>query len=90
MNEAKDNVKYLTTLEKFIEPLYTGTPQTIIDSLPALMNSVKMIHTIARYYNTTEKMTQLFMKITNQMITTCKKTILEGKPVDKLWLRDPD
>ena len=57
LNEAKDNVKYLTTLEKFIEPLYSGTPQTIIDSLPALMNSVKMIHTIARYYNTTEKMT---------------------------------
>ena len=90
VNEAKDNVKYLTTLEKFIDPLYTGTPQTIIDSLPALMNSVKMIHTIARYYNTTEKMTQLFMKITNQMITTCKKSILKDKPVDKLWLRDPD
>jgi dynein heavy chain len=90
LNEAKDNVKYLTTLEKFIEPLYTGTPQTIIDSLPALMNSVKMIHTIARYYNTTEKMTQLFMKITSQMITNCKKTILQGKSVDKLWLRDPD
>ena len=59
-NEAKDNVKYLTTLEKFIEPLYESTPATIIDTLPALMNAVKMIHTIARYYNTTERMTNLF------------------------------
>jgi len=65
LNEAKDNVKYLTTLEKFIDPLYTGTPVTIIETLPALMNSVKMIHTIARYYNTSERMTHLFMKITN-------------------------
>lgn len=48
-NEAKDNVKFLYTLERFIEPLYSGTATTIIDTLPALMNSIKMIHTIARY-----------------------------------------
>lgn len=65
LNEAKDNVKYLTTLEKFIEPLYTGDPQQIIDTLPALMNAIKMINTIARFYNTGDKMTGLFIKITN-------------------------
>lgn len=65
LNEAKDNVKYLTTLEKFVDPLYNGTPQQIIDTLPALMNAIKMIHTIARFFNTTDKMTGLFMKITN-------------------------
>jgi dynein heavy chain len=77
LNEAKDNVKYLQTLEKFIEPLYDGTPETIKDTLPALMNSIKMIHTIARYYNTNERMTGLFIKITNAMIANCKKNILE-------------
>eukprot|EP00397_Hematodinium_sp_SG-2012_P000031 GEMP01000031.1.p1 GENE.GEMP01000031.1~~GEMP01000031.1.p1 ORF type:complete len:4639 (+),score=1050.01 GEMP01000031.1:391-14307(+) len=88
-NEAKDNVKYLTTLDKFIEPLYAGYPSTIIDTLPALMNSVKMIHTIARYYNTTERMTNLFTKITNQMIINCKDCILDGDETDKLWDKDP-
>ncbi|CAD7960877.1 unnamed protein product [Amoebophrya sp. A25] len=96
-NEAKDNVKYLTTLEKFIEPLYTGTPSSIIDSLPALMNACKMIHTIARYYNTTERMTNLLTKVTNQMIINCKNCILgvsnadEGTPVgpEVLWEQDP-
>jgi len=88
-NEAKDNVKYLTTLEKFIEPLYNGTPATIIDTLPALMNAVKMIHTIARYYNTTERMTNLFAKITNQMITNCKECVLDGEEPESLWQKDP-
>ena len=65
------NEKYLKTLEKFIEPLYEADPMAIIDTLPALMNSIKMIHTIARYYNTTERMTNLFVKITNQMVNNC-------------------
>jgi len=76
LNEAKDNVKYLQTLEKFIEPLYDGNPTTIIETLPALMNSIKMIHTIARYYNTSDRMTGLFVKITNMMIHNCKYNIL--------------
>jgi len=88
-NEAKDNVKYLTTLEKFIEPLYIGTPSTVIDALPALMNAVKMIYTIARYYNTTDRMTNLFAKITNQMITNCKHCVVDGDEADSLWTKDP-
>jgi len=76
LNEAKDNVKYLSTLEKFIEPLYEGSPDSIKDTLPALMNSIKMIHTIARYYNTNDRMTGLFVKITQQMINNCKYNIL--------------
>lgn len=74
-NEAKDNVKYLYTLERFIDPLYTGNAETITDTLPALMNSIKMIHTIARYYNTPGRMTSLFAKITEQMIVNCKQHI---------------
>lgn len=41
-NEAKDNLKYLSTLQRFIEPLYSGTAQSIIDTLPALINSIKV------------------------------------------------
>ena len=93
-NEAKDNVKYLYTLERFVDPLYTGNAETIIDTLPALMNSIKMIHTIARYYNTPERMTGLFCKITEQMIANCKMQITgiaAGEIYDKedLWKSDP-
>jgi len=83
LNEAKDNVKYLHTLEKFIEPLYEGNPTSIIETLPALMNSIKMIHTIARYYNTNERMTGLFVKITNMMIHNCKYHIINFRRIKK-------
>lgn len=87
-NEAKDNVKYLSTLEKYIEPLRVGNPETILDSLPGLLNNIKMMHTIARYYNTSERMTLLFRKITNQMIWNCRHHILGADPSVKLWDQD--
>ncbi|CAK4698776.1 unnamed protein product [Aphanomyces euteiches] len=89
-NEAKDNVKYLATLEKFLDPLYIGTPSGVIDALPALMNAIKMVHTIARYYNTTERMTKLFMKITNQMIALCKSSIIGMDPPEYIWKKEPE
>jgi dynein heavy chain len=65
INEAKDNIKYLSTLDKFIEPLYTGTTEEIIESLASLLNAIKMIQTISKYYNLSKILTVLFMKVTN-------------------------
>jgi dynein heavy chain, axonemal len=52
-----------------------------------LMNNVKMMLTIARYYSTRERMTCLFRKITNQMITNCKHAI--SSP-GRLWDQPAD
>ncbi|CAJ1081553.1 dynein axonemal heavy chain 5 isoform X1 [Xyrichtys novacula] len=82
-NEAKDNVKYLYTLDKFFGPLGTCTPTSILDHLPGLMTNIRMIHTVSQCYNTSERMTSLLLKITNQMITTCRTYLSLG--VTRIW-----
>uniref|UniRef100_A0A8C3PI70 Uncharacterized protein n=2 Tax=Charadriiformes TaxID=8906 RepID=A0A8C3PI70_9CHAR len=82
-NEAKDNVKYLYTLDKFFGPLAKASPVTMMEHVPSLMNTVCMIYCTSPYYNTSECMTSLLLKITNQMINTCKTYLCEG--VSKIW-----
>ncbi|KAI9150964.1 hypothetical protein H9P43_009579 [Blastocladiella emersonii ATCC 22665] len=86
-NESKDNVKYLYALERFCEPLYRSDPVGMIPAIPGLINAIKMIYSISRYYNTSERMTSLFVKITNQMITGCKEYIYKDGGA-KLWEQD--
>ncbi|KAM9337116.1 dynein axonemal heavy chain 5 [Symphorus nematophorus] len=82
-NEAKDNVKYLYTLDKFFGPLGKCTPISMLEHIPGLMTSIRMIHTVSQYYNTSERMTSLLLKVTNQMITTCRSYLSQG--VARIW-----
>ena len=86
-NEARDNVKYLSTLDQYLGPLQTSDPVAMKELLPNLINSIRMIHTISRYYNTSERMTSLFVKVTNQMIKSCRAYIMQGSS-GKVWDQD--
>uniref|UniRef100_A0A8C0UWX5 Dynein heavy chain 5, axonemal-like n=1 Tax=Cyanistes caeruleus TaxID=156563 RepID=A0A8C0UWX5_CYACU len=81
-NEAKDNVRYLYALDKFFGPLASASP-VMMEHIPSLMNTVCMIYCTSPYFNTSERMTSLFLKITNQIIKTCKTYLCEG--VSKIW-----
>ncbi|NXC51172.1 DYH5 protein, partial [Penelope pileata] len=77
-NEAKDNVSYLYTLDKFFGSLAKASPVTMMEHVPSLMNAVCMIYCTSPYYNTSECMTSLLLKITNQMVNVCKMYLHEG------------
>uniref|UniRef100_A0A3P8WNT4 AAA+ ATPase domain-containing protein n=1 Tax=Cynoglossus semilaevis TaxID=244447 RepID=A0A3P8WNT4_CYNSE len=66
MHEAKDNVKFLYTLDRFFR------------HVPQLMSSIRLIYSVSQYYNTSERMTSLLLKVTNQMISTCKSHLTQG------------
>ena len=64
----------------------------MIESLPGLLNNIKMTLTIARYYNTSERMETLICKISNQIVNRCTTYLeLPGKlwdqPIDQLLER---
>ena len=62
--EAKDNVKFLGTLERHFKNLTQGANFSIVlDTLPNLMNSLRMVWVISRHYNTDDRMVPLMERI---------------------------
>ena len=61
--EAKDNVKFLITLERHFKNIIIGSLQSVQDSLPSLMNAIRMVWIISRHYNRDERMVPLMSRI---------------------------
>lgn len=62
--EAKDNVKFLGTLERHFKNLTQGANfSVVLDTLPNLMNSLRMVWVISRHYNTDDRMAPLMERI---------------------------
>lgn len=81
--EAKDNVKFLGTLERHFKNLSQGANFSIVlDTLPNMMNSLRMVWVISRHYNTDERMVPLMERIAWEL---CKRatTVMNQKVIFK-------
>lgn len=68
--EAKDNVKFLSTLERHFKNIAHGSFSSIQETLPSMMNALRMVWVISRHYNSDERMVPLMERIAWQL---CEK-----------------
>jgi dynein heavy chain len=72
---AEDNLKFLLCLEGPCQTLHKSTPSEIPPILPHLLNCIRMIWNISRFYNTPERLTGLLRKVSNEIIERCCSVI---------------
>ncbi|NXI97836.1 DYH10 protein, partial [Psophia crepitans] len=74
--EALDNVKFLSTLERHLKNLTHGTGfSVVLDTIPSLMNALRMVWIISRHYNTDERMVPLMERIAWEISTRVYKAV---------------
>ncbi|XP_058454765.1 dynein axonemal heavy chain 5 [Malaya genurostris] len=88
-NEARDNSKFIQAMEACCHSLYLDDPVNMKESIVSLLQTVRLIYSVSQFYNTSERTSTLMVKITNQMIETCKSYITcRGK--ETIWTQDRD
>eukprot|EP01135_Chromosphaera_perkinsii_P002697 Nk52_evm65s226 gene=Nk52_evmTU65s226 len=61
--EAKDNIKFLSTLERHFKNLANASFAQLLETIPLLMNALRMVWIISRHYNRDERMVPLMERI---------------------------
>ena len=79
--DAKDNVKFLSTLDRHFRAIHGVTAdgplglQPILDTMQSMMMAIRMVWIISRCYNTEEKMVGLLEKIAELIAIKVKQYI---------------
>jgi len=73
--EASDNAKFLSTLERNMRSLSSGSVTDLQDIVPELLNSIRQIWTVSRYYNREDRLVALLQRISYQLSYKVKDEI---------------
>jgi len=65
--EAKDNVKFLTTLERHFKNLASGKLSLMLETIPVMMSSLRMVSIISRHYSEETRMENLMKLIAKEI-----------------------
>lgn len=75
-SEAKDNVRFLSTLERHFKNICYGSSFNVVtETIPSMMNALRMIWIISRHYNKDERMVPLMERIAHELAERVSKVI---------------
>ncbi|XP_038624757.1 dynein heavy chain 2, axonemal [Tachyglossus aculeatus] len=74
-HQAQSNLTFLSILKEPYKELAALRPKDIPDKLPGLLNLIRIIWVNSPYYNTRERLTALFRKMSNEIIRLCCRDI---------------
>ncbi|XP_069805044.1 dynein axonemal heavy chain 2 isoform X1 [Dendropsophus ebraccatus] len=80
--QAQSNLSFLSLLKQPFEEMMSLKIKEIPDKLPRLLNLVRIIWVNSPYYNTRERLTSLFRKISNEFIRLCSREIVLDRIFD--------
>ncbi|NWV60845.1 DYH10 protein, partial [Malurus elegans] len=74
--EAQDNAKFLSTLERHLKNLSTGTGTEVISNIiPSLLNALRMVWIMSRHYNKDERMVPFMERIAWEISMRVRKVV---------------
>ncbi|XP_073510575.1 dynein axonemal heavy chain 2 isoform X2 [Phyllobates terribilis] len=73
--QAQSNLSFLSLLKQPFEEMMSLKIKDIPSKLPRLLSLVRIIWVNSPYYNTRERLTSLFRKISNEIIRLCSREI---------------
>jgi dynein heavy chain len=82
---AKDNSKFLNTLERQFKILQSGDLTNIEQCLSSLLNGLRLVFVISRHFKSEDKMGRLLIIIANEIINRVKAKV----NIEKLLRPDP-
>jgi hypothetical protein len=68
---AQDNVRFLACLEGPCKALSKASPPEIPGLLPQILDCIRMIWSLSRFYNTPERISGLLRRLSNEVINRC-------------------
>ena len=65
--EAKDNVKFLNTLERQFKNLQSDDFNLIEKTIPSLLKGLKLVYIISKHFKSDDRISQLLTIISNEL-----------------------